>query len=62
MTTVEIKTEMHKVIDNIPESALDEAFKLLKELQDRFDNESKRDQLFEKILADNKEVFERLAK
>ncbi len=53
---------MHKVIDHIPESALQEAFKLLKEIQERSEEELKRDQLFEKIIADNKEVFERLAK
>ena len=62
MTTIEIKTEMHKVIDHIPDNALQEAFKYLKELQDRFDSEAKRDQLFEKIIADNSEVFEKLAK
>ncbi|MES2279209.1 MAG: hypothetical protein V4592_24470 [Bacteroidota bacterium] len=62
MTAIEIKTEMHKVIDHIPESALQEAFKLLKEIQERSEEELKRDQLFEKIIADNKEVFERLAK
>ena len=62
MTVVEIKTEINKKLESLPEDALNDVLHLVSELQHRTEEELKRDKNFEKIIADNKDVFERLAK
>jgi hypothetical protein len=61
MTAIEIKTEMHRVIDHIPESVLQQALDLLKELQERSDEDVKFDNNLKIILAEDKELLRRLA-
>lgn len=62
MTVVEIKTEITKKLEYLPEDALNDVLHLVSELQHRTEEELRRDKNFEKIIADNKGVFERLAK
>lgn len=62
MTVVEIKTEITKKLEYLPEDALNDVLHLVSELQHRTEEELKRDKNFEKIIADNEEVFKRLAK
>lgn len=62
MTVIELKTEITKKLEHLPENASSDVLNLVNELQHRTDEEIKRDKNFEKIIADNKEVFERLAK
>lgn len=62
MTVLEIKTEIAKKLELLPEDALNDVLHLVSELQNRTEEELKRDKNFAKIIADNKEVFERLAK
>jgi formate dehydrogenase maturation protein FdhE len=60
MTAIEIKTELHKVIDDIPESALQQALNLLKELTDA--EKSKRRAHIDLILKEDIELLKMLAK
>ncbi len=52
---------MHRVIDHIPESVLQQALDLLKELQERSDEDVKFDNNLKIILAEDKELLRRLA-
>ncbi|QXV67352.1 hypothetical protein INP83_09770 [Mucilaginibacter sp. 21P] len=62
MTTTEIKEELHKAIDNVPETSLNEALAFLKSLQSNSEKKLKRARNFERILEEDKDVLERLAK
>jgi len=62
MTTLELKAEVHKMIDHSSDSALQEAFQLLKEFQERDDSERARYRKnFEKVVSENRELLQRLA-
>jgi hypothetical protein len=63
MTVIELKSEINKVIEHIPESSLEDALNLLKDFQERSEQEKlsyRRN--FEKIVNDNKGLLQRLAK
>lgn len=62
MTTIEIKEELHKAVDNVPETSLNEALAFLRSLQSNSEEKLKRARNFKKILEEDKEVLERLAK
>ena len=62
MTVVELKSEITKKLELLTENALNDVLHLVSELQKGTEEEVRRDKNFEKIIADNKEVFERLAK
>lgn len=61
MTTKEIKTEIQKVIDNIPENVLEDILDLLKQLQRQSKDKIELSHHLRKILAEDKELLEKLA-
>jgi len=61
MTAIEIKTAISKGLDFLPEESLNSVLDLVNMLQERSPEEIRRDQNFEKILADNHELLQRLA-
>lgn len=62
MTTTQIKTEIQKVLDNVPESALQDVLDFLKELQPSSVGQIKLTNDLRQILAEDKELLEKLAK
>ena len=62
MTTKEIKSEIHKALDNIPESALQIILEYLKELEGKTADQIKLANNLRDILAEDKDLLERLAK
>lgn len=61
MSTAELKEEMHRVVDNIPETALNEALAFLKGLQNNSPERMKRAERFERILVEDRELLQKLA-
>ena len=62
MTTKEIKSEIHKALDNIPENALKIILEYLKELEGKTADQIKLAKNLRDILNEDKELLERLAK
>jgi len=62
MTTTEIKEEIHRAVDQVPETSLNEALAFLKALQSNSPERIKRSKNFKKILEEDKELLQRLAK
>lgn len=62
MTTKEIKSEIHRVLDNIPENARQIILEYLKELEGKTADEIKLANNLRDILAEDKDLLERLAK
>jgi hypothetical protein len=62
MTTKEIKSEIHKALDNIPENALQIILEYLKELEGKTADQIKLANNLRAILAEDKDLLERLAK
>lgn len=61
MTTTQIKTEIHKVLDSVPESTLQDVLELLKELQSSTPQQIKLTCNLRRILTEDKELLEKLA-
>jgi hypothetical protein len=62
MTANEIKSEIHKALDNIPENALQIILEYLKGLEGKTENQIKLADNLRDILAEDKDLLERLAK
>lgn len=62
MTTKEIKSEIHKALDNIPENALQIILEYLKELEGKTADQIKLANNLRDILSEDKDLLERLAK
>lgn len=62
MTAIEIKTEISKELERLPENALENVLNYIKGLLDRTEEEIKHDRSVERIIANNRGLFERLAK
>ena len=62
MTTTEIKDEIHKAVDKVPDSSLNEALAFLKALQSNTPERIKRAENFKKILKEDMELLTKLAK
>lgn len=62
MSTTELKEELHKAVENVPETSLNEALTFLKSLQLNSEEKLKRARNFKRILEEDKDVLERLAK
>jgi hypothetical protein len=60
MTTTEIKEEIHKAVEQVPENTLEAILNFVKTRQ--VSSDEKLDQIFEKILIEDREVLQRLAK
>ena len=62
MTKTEIKNEIQKVLDNVPEKVLQDILGLLKDLQEHPNNLVEITNSLRKILNEDKELLEKLAK
>lgn len=61
MTITQIRTEIQKVLDNVPENALQDVLDFLKELQSASPEHIKLTNNLRQILAQDKELLEKLA-
>ena len=61
MTATQIKTEIQKVLDNVPENALQDVLDFLKELQASSPEHIKLTNNLRQILAEDKELLGKLA-
>jgi len=61
MTSIEIKTEIQKVLDQVPESVLQDVLDFLKELQTKSVDDIKLANNLRKILSEDRELLEKLA-
>ena len=60
MATSEIKEMIHNIIDTISDDTLKELFPLLKDIQNNA-SDSKRIEIAKKIIADNRQLLQKLA-
>ena len=61
MTAQQIKSEIQKVLDNIPEDVLEDILNYLLELQEKSENDVNRTFDLKKILQEDKELLQKLA-
>ncbi|HMG09001.1 MAG TPA: hypothetical protein VK609_10855 [Mucilaginibacter sp.] len=61
MTSTDIKIEIQKVLDQVPEDALADVLSFLKELQQQPAENIKLTHHLKQILSDDKELLEKLA-
>lgn len=61
MTSIEIKTEIQKVLDQVPESVLEDVLEFLKELRLKSPDQIKLASNLRKILSEDRELLEKLA-
>ncbi|MCX6292548.1 MAG: hypothetical protein NT126_12400 [Bacteroidetes bacterium] len=61
MTTKQIKTEIQKVLDSIPDVVLEDILNYLKNIQGKSPDAISLSQNLRKILAEDSELLERLA-
>jgi hypothetical protein len=61
MTVIEVRTEIEKVLNEVPENILPEILEYLKQIQHQSPDQIRLDNNLKKILAEDKELFERLA-
>jgi uncharacterized protein YeeX (DUF496 family) len=61
MKTDEIKTEIHKVIDRIPDNVLQDILDYLKQLQDISQSKHDLSKNLKLILTEDRELLEKLA-
>lgn len=62
MTKAELKIEIQKVINNVPDNILEDVLDFLKELQEQPSNKIKLANNLRQILSEDKELLEKLAK
>ncbi len=62
MTKTEIKIEIQKVLDNVPENVLQDILDLLKGLQNHSGDKIEMTHALRQILTEDKELLEKLAK
>jgi glutamyl-tRNA reductase len=62
MTKTEIKMEIQKVLDNVPENLLHDILELLKDLQNESTEQIQITHALRQILSEDKELLDRLAK
>ncbi len=61
MTKQQLKTEIQKVLDNVPETVLQDILTYLKEIEGKTTDEVEMSSLLRKILSEDKELLEKLA-
>ena len=61
MTAIELKTEIQKVLDQVPESILQDVLDFLKELQTKTVDDIKLAKNLRKIISEDRELLEKLA-
>jgi hypothetical protein len=62
MTRDELKTEILKVLDQLPDEYLQGILDFINQSQRQLENQAKRHKNFEKILAEDENLFKKLAK
>jgi hypothetical protein len=62
MSRDNIKTEIQKIIDKVPDEMLEEIYKILKDFADKSPDTIKLSHHLNKILTEDKGLLERLAK
>lgn len=62
MTTLELKTQIQKELDKVPEKVLQNVLDFLKQIQQQSPEQIRRDMNFKRILSEDKELLKRLAK
>jgi hypothetical protein len=62
MTRTEIKQEIQKVLDNVPENILQDILSLLKDLQDLPEDQLSLTHSLRKILSEDRALLDRLSK
>jgi hypothetical protein len=62
MTKTEIKMEIQKVLDNVPENLLHDILELLKDFQNESTEQIQITHSLRQILSEDKELLDRLAK
>jgi hypothetical protein len=62
MTKAQIQTEIQKLLDTVPENVLHDVLNFLKELKDQPDNNFNLANNLRQILAEDRELLEKLAK
>ena len=61
MTTLELKTKIHRVVDNVPDNVLPEILQYLESKQDTPPAIDKMDQIIDKIIEQEDALLRRLA-
>jgi hypothetical protein len=61
MTKTQVKAEIQKVLDSVPESVLQDVLDFLKVLQNQPNDKVKQTNNLRKILAEDRDLLERLA-
>jgi hypothetical protein len=62
MTTVQIKTEIQKVLEQVPEDLLPDILDYLKQIQLQTHDQISLSNNLKKVISEDKELLERLAK
>jgi hypothetical protein len=62
MTTIQLKTEIQKTLDQIPENVLPDLLQYLKQIQHQSPEQIKLANNLKRILSEDKELLQRLAK
>ena len=62
MTTRQIKSRIKEAIDNIPDNALEEILNYLEEIQGKTEDDVLKSQRLRKILTEDRELLEKLAR
>jgi hypothetical protein len=61
MTSIEIKTEIQKVIDQVPDEMLEDVLNFLRDLQRKSTDQIKLASNLRKIISEDRELLEKLA-
>ena len=61
MTTVQLKSEIHKAIDNVPENVLPEILNYINSVQHRSTDKKDLDKFIDKVFKEDDELLRRLA-
>jgi len=61
MTSQQLKSEIQKTLDRIPDNVLQDILSYLKDLQSKTNDQVQMSRYLKKILAEDKELLEKLA-
>jgi hypothetical protein len=61
MTTIQLKSEIHKAIDNVPESVLPEILDYINSIQQQSPDKEKLYKIIDKIFKEDEGLLRRLA-
>lgn len=61
MTTVQLKSEIHKAIDNVPENVLPEILDYINSVRHQSSNKKDLDKFIDKVFKEDDELLRRLS-